>query len=189
VKKNSELVWEFSVAWIAFAGGATLLANYFPFIPTYVFGLLFVAGFIFMLVSFGIRLYENQNPVIIDWAILCINTLEDTPSFDITMGFIAREKTNIDNHIFIEFPKELDTKIRQIASIESLCALKEPWDNFVPIDAGQYLEFSPKIAFNLLPSCDKTAINSIDFSHTKIKLRWSVIGQRHKYTKLDIVRI
>lgn len=191
MKKNSKLIWELSLAWVAFAGGATLLVNFFPFIPVYVFGFLFVVGFILMLISFSMRIYENRNPVVIDLAALVIDTMDDVPSITITVGFNAREKTNINNHIFIEFPEELEAQLSQIASFEPLAMLREPEDNYnyIPIDMGQYLEFNIDFAFKLRSNYDKTAINNINFGKSKVRLRWSVIGQHNKYTKLDIIKI
>lgn len=190
MKKNSELVWEFSLAWVAFAGGATLLANFFPFIPTYTFGLLFVAGFIFMLVSFGIRLHENSHPVLVVTSILLVNTLEDNPSIDLTLAFTSREKVNINNFVSIRFPKELDNKLKQVATFEPYCFLDDAnVGGVVPIESGQYVECSPHIELHLRPGCCKDDIEKIDFAGSKVQAVWSIIGYKNSFTKLDCIHI
>jgi hypothetical protein len=189
MKKNSELVWEFSLAWVAFAGGATLLANFFPFIPIYIFGLLFVVGFIFMLISFGIRLHENYHPVSVVTSILLVNTL-DNPSLGLTLAFTSREKVNINNFVSIRFSKELENKLKQVATFEPYCFLNDAnVGGVVPIESGQYIECSPNIELHLRPGCCKNDIEKVDFTGSKVQAVWSIIGHKNSFTKLDCINI
>lgn len=174
---------------VAFAGGFTLLINYFKFLPPYVFGGLFAIAFVLMLVSFGIRLHENYHPVSVVTSLLFVNTL-DNPSLGLTLAFTSKEKVNINNFVSIRFPKEFENKLRQVATFDSYCFLDDAKvGGVVPIESGQYVECSLNIKLHLRPGCCKNDIEKLDFTGSKIQAIWSIIGHKNSFTKLDCMNI
>lgn len=180
MKRKSELYWDFGVVKVAFAGGFTLLSSFLTWIPLYVYALLFVAAFIFMIISFGIRVYENQHPVTV-MADLLINTL-DSPKFEITVGFVARDKVNIRDYIWLRLPNDLENKLRKVASYPNFVRLQ---DEVIRLEAGGYIELTCSVPIDLNPNCTRHDIESINFVGSKTKLGWSMIGCNETRTKMD----
>jgi len=184
MKRKSELIWELSIALIAFAGAFTLLWNFFPSIPAYIFGSFFLLAFLFMLVSFGYRFYEYQHPVKIVVANMTINTC-DEPKLDIRLGFFSHDKTNIDTLISIKFERQLQKQLNMIAKLYPYCRLKTAnGKSIIPIDVNGYVEISDSIPVRLNEGYTRDDLEAIAF-YDKVELGWNTVGHKTSWVKMS----
>ncbi|OGN92139.1 MAG: hypothetical protein A2Z75_05915 [Chloroflexi bacterium RBG_13_50_10] len=184
MKKISELIWELAIALIAFAGAFTLVSNFFPSVPAYVFGSFFLLAFLVMLTSFGWRFYEYLHPVVVITADMTINTC-DEPKLDIKVGFFSHAKTNIKALVWVKFESQLDKQLKTIAKFHPLCRLKTiDGENIIPLEPNEYVEVSGNIPISLYEGYTKDDFEAIDFLD-KVKLGWSAIGRRTSWVKMS----
>jgi hypothetical protein len=181
MKKHSDLAWELGITMVAFAGGFTLLEPMFPDWPKWVFGGLFVVAFIIMMVSFFIRWVENQHPVKMVAVKLLIDTL-DKPEFDITIGFLAREKVNIQSHAYLRFSKELDSELNQILYLWPFIQLA---DDTIHIEAGDYKELHLILPVDFMDGKTKSDLMNIRFIGHKVELGWTIKGENQTWTRVN----
>jgi len=114
--KKSEIIWEASLAFIAFAGAFTLLSNFFPHLPSYIFGLFFLFAFVFICVSLCWRLHEASHPVKVVGILAGLNCNDAPASLTIHIKFISHETTNISKYVLLRLNKKLEADLKQIIS-------------------------------------------------------------------------
>lgn len=184
MKRQSELIWELGLALVAFAGGFTLLNSFFPSIPPYVFGGLFAVAFIVMFVSFAIRFYENQHPISLFVSDVCVDTI-DEPILEITLGFYAHDKVNINGLVAVRFDKKLEAQIREIATFHPVCLLNtKDKEYIIKLEAGDYVKVSGAMLLHIY-NHSKQEIEAIEFIEGTIEAGWNIVGHKRSWARLN----
>lgn len=181
MKRQSGLVWEFGALMVGFAGGFTLLEPMFPDWPKWIFGGLFIIAFIIMLASFVVRWFENRKLVKMVAVKLLVTTLHE-PEFDLTVGFLAHEKVNIQSHAYLRFSRELDSELNQIIYLWPFIKLA---DDTIRIEAGDYKEVHTTLRVDFMEGKTKNDLEKISFMGRKVELGWTIKGERETWTQVS----
>lgn len=190
MKRISEIIWELALAVIAFAGAFTLLSNYFPDIPSYIYGIFFLIAFIILVISFILRIYTNLNPVRVHDAEITFVPSEK-PCFHIMIDLTSNEYVNIGSVAALKLEKRLEEELKKLVNFHPMMIIKTlrkknkeatEFDHreelIIALNPNEYLMIDGSMELEYIKEYNKDDLIKINFKKYKVKAIMGIFGYR-----------